>query len=139
MIYRILLLLISFLFLFSCEKDAIDQDTFGSINGFVLNSETEEPVSNANITTTPPTNSILTEPDGTFYFDDIPTGGYSIQARKSGYKSNSVSVTVREDGVAHASIPLTPEPEDEDDNDEDDDDENGDDNDNDNGNNGDED
>ncbi len=137
MIYRILLLLVSFSFLFSCEKDAIDQETFGSIEGFVLNSETEEPVSNANITTTPPTNSILTEPDGTFFFDDIPTGGYSIQARKSGFKSNSVSVSVREDGVAHASIPLSPEPEDEDDDDEDDD--NGDEDDDDNGDNGDED
>ncbi|TVQ05683.1 MAG: carboxypeptidase regulatory-like domain-containing protein [Balneolaceae bacterium] len=108
--------------LVSCEKDAIDKETFGSIEGFVLNSQTDEPVYNANITTTPPTNSILTNSDGTFYFDDIPSGSYSIQARKSGFKSNSVSVTVRIDGVAHASIPLSPEPDDIDDGD---DDENG--------------
>lgn len=115
-----ILLLFTFTIL-ACEKDAIDQETFGSIEGVVINSETEEPVSNANITTTPPTNSILTNPDGTFVFDEVPTGSFSIQARKSGYQSNSVSITVRDGGVAIANIPLTPSPEDE----PDDDDENG--------------
>lgn len=127
--YRFFLLLTALIFLFSCEKDAIDREEFGSIHGFVINSQTDEKVANANITTTPPTNSILTGEDGTFDINEVPAGGYSIQARKSGYKSNSVSVTVRKDQTAIANIPLTPEPEDDDDDDEngdeDDDDENG--------------
>jgi len=123
---RFFLPLIGLLFLFSCEKDALDREEFGSIHGFVINSQTEEKVTNANITTTPPTNSILTDEEGIFNFNDVPAGGYSIQARKSGYKSNSVSVTVRKDQTAIANIPLTPEPEEEDDDDDDENDDNGD-------------
>jgi len=124
--YKILLLLVSALLFTSCEKDAIDNETFGSIEGFVLNSETEEPMSNVSITTTPPTNSILTSPDGTFRFDEVPSGSYSIQARKSGFDNNSVSVTVREEQTAIANIPLTPTPEEEEEETSDDEDENGD-------------
>lgn len=124
--YRILLLFLSVFLFASCEKDAIDNETFGSIEGFVLNSETEEPMSNVSITTTPPTNSILTSPDGTFIFDEVPSGSYSIQARKSGFQNNSVSVTVREEQTAIANIPLSPEEEEEETSDDEDDEEGGD-------------
>jgi len=111
--YRIFYFLILIFAFTSCEKDAIDLETFGRIEGFVLNSETEEPLSNASITTTPPTNSILTAPDGTFTFDEIPSGSYSIKVSKSGFQNNSVSVTVREEKTAIANIPLAPEEEEE--------------------------
>ena len=129
MMYRLILLLFALFFLFSCEKDAIDREEFGSIHGFVIDSETDERVSNANITTTPPTNSILTAEDGTFDFNEVPAGSYSIQARKSGYSSNSVNVTVRKDQTAIANIPLTPSPEPDDNDDDDEDEDNGNEND----------
>lgn len=125
--YRILLLFLSVFLFASCEKDAIDLETFGSIEGFVLNSETDQPLSNVSVTTTPPTNSILTSPDGTFRFDEIPSGSYSIQVRKAGFQSNSVSVTVREEQTAIANIPLSPEEEEEETSDDEDDEEGGDD------------
>ena len=119
--YKIFLLFLTAGLLFtSCEKDAIDLETFGSIEGFVLNSETDEPMSNVSITTTPPTNSILTSPDGTFRFDEVPSGSYSIQARKADFENNSVSVTVREEQTAIANITLTPTPEEEEPSDDDD-------------------
>jgi len=107
--YRIILLFVIAVAFISCEKNAIDIETFGSIEGFVLNSETEQPLSNVSVTTTPPTNSILTSSDGTFRFDEISAGSYSIQVRKAGFQNNSVSVTVREENTAIANIPLTPE------------------------------
>jgi len=119
--YRIILLFVIAVAFISCEKNAIDIETFGSIEGFVLNSETEEPMSNVSVTTTPPTNSILTSTDGTFRFDEIPAGSYSIQVRKAGFQNNSVSVTVREDNTAIANIPLTPEEEEEETSDDEDD------------------
>ncbi len=100
------------LYLFSCSKDAIDLETFGIIEGLVIDSETEEPVRNVNITTTPPTHSILTNDNGEFEFDEIPTGSYSVKASKPGYRDKTVSVSVREDRVANATIFILKEPED---------------------------
>ena len=111
----------------SCEKVTITDETFGSIEGFVLHSETDEPVQNANITTTPPTNSILTDAEGRFRLDEIPTGSYSIKVSKNGFQNNSVSVTVREEKEAIANIPIAPEEEEEEDDSGDDGDGDGDD------------
>jgi hypothetical protein len=116
-----------FLIASACEKVTIEDETFGSIEGFVLHSETDEPVQNANITTTPPTNSILTDVEGTFRLDEIPTGSYSIKVSKNGFQNNSVSVTVREEKVAVANIPIAPEEEEEEDDSGDDGDGDGDD------------
>jgi hypothetical protein len=127
-IKKIILLLLLVVFAFSaCEKVTIEDETFGSIEGFVLHSETDEPVQNANITTTPPTNSILTDVEGTFRLDEIPTGSYSIKVSKNGFQNNSVSVTVREEKVAVANIPIAPEEEEEEDDSGDDGDGDGDD------------
>lgn len=110
--YRILFLLSIFItVLFSCEKVTIEDETFGSIQGTVIDSETNHPINNANITTTPPTNSILTGDDGTYRLDEIPVGNYSIQARKNEFQNNSVSVAVRENQAAIANIVLAPEEE----------------------------
>lgn len=95
----------------SCEKVTIEDETFGSIQGTVIDSETNLPINNANITTTPPTNSILSSDDGTYRLDEIPVGNYSIQARKNEFQNNSVSVAVRENKVAVANIVLAPEEE----------------------------
>ncbi|MDR9365930.1 MAG: carboxypeptidase-like regulatory domain-containing protein [Balneolaceae bacterium] len=109
--YRILLLLSIFITIISCEKVTIEDETFGSIQGTVIDSETDLPINKANITTTPPTNSILTAEDGTYRLDEIPVGNYSIQARKNKFQNNSVSVAVRENQVATANIVLAPEEE----------------------------
>lgn len=111
MTYRILFLTLIFSTLLSCEKVTIEDETFGSIQGTVIDSETNLPINNANITTTPPTNSILSSDDGTYRLDEIPVGNYSIQARKNEFQNNSVSVAVRENKVAVANIVLAPEEE----------------------------
>lgn len=96
----------------SCAKDTIEAETFGGIDGIVINGETEEGIGTVNITTTPATNAIFTESDGTFSITNIPTGNYTVQARKTDYNSSSVSVAVREGSVATAFIQLSPEDED---------------------------
>lgn len=112
--YRILFFLSVFITVVSwvsCEKVTIEEEAFGSIQGTVIDSETNLPINNANITTTPPTNSILSGSDGTYRLDEIPVGNYSIQARKNEFQNNSVSVAVRENQVAVANIVLAPEEE----------------------------
>ena len=104
-------LVVAVLFLSSCAKDTIEAETFGAIIGIVIDGETEEPIGTVNISTTPATNAIFTDETGGFTFEDVQTGNYTIQARKSGYSSTSVSVNVREGVSASAFILMSPEDE----------------------------
>jgi len=104
---------IHILFLFvllaaACSKTNLEPEEFGDIEGIIINSETEEGIENVNISTTPPSSSILTGEDGTFQISNLPVGGYTIQARKPGFKNNSVSVAVRAEDITSARIFLEP-------------------------------
>lgn len=95
----------------SCAKDTIEAEIFGGIQGYVIDGETEEAIGTVNISTTPATEAIFSDDGGTFTIDNIPTGNYTIQARKTGYSSTSVSVNVREGDNAAAFIAMSPEEE----------------------------
>ena len=99
------------LFLVSCAKDNVGVDEYGVINGRVIDSETGEGIAGVNITTTPPTQAILSENNGSFKISEPPVGSYSVQARKPGYLNNSVSVTVPRWKSVRADILLEPEEE----------------------------
>lgn len=92
------------LFFVQCTKDTIEPEVFGNIDGLVISDETQNGLEGVSITTTPPTSAILTNGDGSFRINEIPEGNYTIQARKPGYISNSVSIFVREDRTAEARI-----------------------------------
>lgn len=96
----------------SCAKDTIEPEMFGAIIGIVIDGETEEAIGTVNISTTPATEAIFTDEGGRFSFEDIPTGNYTIQARKSGYSSTSVSVSVRDGLSSSAFIQMNPDDED---------------------------
>lgn len=92
----------------SCAKDTIEAETFGDIEGIVIDGETESGLSMVNITTTPASNAIFTESDGTFNLQNVPAGNYTIQARKKNFSNTSVSVAVRDGQSAVARIILNP-------------------------------
>ena len=92
-----------------CSKETISPETFGNIEGEILDSETSNGIPSVNITTTPATNSILTDNNGSFVISEVPTGTYTINADKKGYESNSVSVKVAEDKTASAQMYLDDE------------------------------
>ncbi|MCB9058500.1 MAG: PD40 domain-containing protein [Calditrichae bacterium] len=96
-------------FLFSCEDNTIKPEDEGTIEGIVLDQVSSNAISGAIITTSPATNAIVTDNEGKFILPDIPVNTYSISATKLNYKKNSVSVEVRNDRTAQATILLTPE------------------------------
>ncbi len=110
-INAVLSIMIIFL-LISCSQDTVNTEVYGDIEGVVIDAKTDEPIRSASIATSPGTVAILTEDDGSFYIDDVPTGNYNITARKDGYSNASVSVAVRESRVATASITMRPTDED---------------------------
>lgn len=89
-----------------CDEETVGPQTEGQVEGTVLDAQTNEPVARANVTTSPPTQSVLTDSDGTFSLGNVPTGNYTVQASKSDYESRSVTVNVTEGRTATATILL---------------------------------
>lgn len=58
----------------------------GTIYGTVTDFDTGEPVKNANVTLIPSGETTLTGSDGTFMFQDLKKGDYSLSLSKAGYK-----------------------------------------------------
>lgn len=58
----------------------------GTIYGTVTDFDTGEPVKNANVTLIPSGETTLTGSDGTYMFQDLKKGDYSLSLSKAGYK-----------------------------------------------------
>ena len=92
------------LFAAGCDESTLGPETRGDIQGQVQDADTNQPLAGVNITTSPPTSSIVTGEDGAFEIADVETGNYTLNANRSGYDANTVTVSVREGQVTPANI-----------------------------------
>lgn len=97
-----LLLLIS-----ACKEDTIVPDTFGSVFGEVLINGENTPVSEASISTNPPTSTILTDAEGRFALENIKTGTYTLRVEKEGFNAGLETVAVFDEQTSNVVIRLT--------------------------------
>jgi hypothetical protein len=100
------------LMLTSCTPEITNPELYGSVNGVVINSETNSGLIGVSIETTPATEAILTDNNGNFKLNKIPTGTYQIRASRPNFKSKSVSITVRENATTTAKLLIEPDSED---------------------------
>ncbi|PSQ52053.1 MAG: carboxypeptidase regulatory-like domain-containing protein [Bacteroidetes bacterium QH_10_64_37] len=89
-----------------CDEETLGPQTRGTLTGVVQDAETNDPIAQANVTTSPPTQSVLTGADGTFEIEDVSTGNYSVEATKSGYESGAVQVSVQEHQTTNVTLLL---------------------------------
>jgi hypothetical protein len=78
---RIIVLLVFCCAMVGCGKD----NKLGSIYGIVTDFTTGDSVSNANVRLNPRGETTLTGSDGTYQFNDVTNGNYSLSISKSGY------------------------------------------------------
>lgn len=90
----LILSLAAILLISSCSSDNVVAPTTGTIKGTVRNPTGTQLVPNVQITTSPATESILTDANGAFTLDEVSPGEYLIRARyfDTAYASTSVSV-----------------------------------------------
>ena len=69
----------------SCEEDTIEPEEFGVITGMVTDFETNTPLENARITTSPISEIVFSDVNGEFTLNNVPTGNISVEARLDGY------------------------------------------------------
>lgn len=94
------------LVLAGCDDETLGPTARGDIDGEVRDAETGEPIAQASISTSPPTQSVLTDDDGSFTLTGVETGNYTIDISKDGYASKAVTVRVNENEVAEATALL---------------------------------
>lgn len=94
-LYKILIVALFSLILFSCKEEMVDQIQTASIKGKVVKKGTNSPLANVKITTSPSTNTVFSGTDGSFEIIDIPTGDYSVKAEVTGYLSNFQSANLK--------------------------------------------
>lgn len=96
-----------------CKEGTLEPELTGSIDGIVLDYESSEPLSGASVTTSPPSSAFVTDDQGRFRLDDLEAGNYTINAKKPGYHSNSVTINVRENRNTEATLFLEVQDDDE--------------------------
>jgi len=94
-----------FLFVAACE-DAVENNTYGSINGVVISKISMKPLEGAVITTNPPSRSVLSDAEGKFVLTDLTVGDYVVTAEKHEYANKSVTVNVRRDKVTELVVQM---------------------------------
>jgi len=85
------------LFFFGCNEDKLDVNATGVLDGTLMDFDSETNLSGAILTTNPPTVSVASDSAGYFIFKTIDVGDYNLIARKNGYISESVSLSVQKD------------------------------------------
>lgn len=81
----------------SCNEDKLDVYATGVLDGTVMDFTSEVNLSGAILTTNPPTVSVASDSNGYFIFKTIDVGDYNLIARKNGFVSESVSLSVQTD------------------------------------------
>ena len=94
----------------SCEKidDITNPTKYGSIQGIVTNLNTSEPIQGVNISLSPTGASAVTGSDGRYEFANLEPGLYSVQGMKSGFETNTKTITIVEDQVSSGDMMLKP-------------------------------
>lgn len=97
--------ILTLLFAAACSSDIPEDTSVGSIAGSVSDRTTGEPVSTVTVSLTPGGSSTVTGSDGSFSFNKLEPGKYTISISKEGYKSTTVSANVK--GGAPTSVHMT--------------------------------
>lgn len=86
------LALLACFYVTGCD-DEISYDFFATIHGAVYDASTGEPLSNAAVVLNPTNRTLQTDEDGTFLFEELDPGQYTLLVQKEGYYVDRKSVT----------------------------------------------
>jgi hypothetical protein len=88
-------------FFIACSDDKTDFIDHGSLTGRVVEANSFDPIENAKVTLSPTNNSVFTDAEGYFTFDEVLVGDYSVKAQKEGYLAGNEPISVLADANAN--------------------------------------
>lgn len=92
--------------LISCKENTVTTESTGKISGIVLTQSNLAAVKSALISTTPSTETILTDSSGKFQLNNLPPGDYIVYAEKKGLYKSGVTIRVTAGNTSKATILL---------------------------------
>lgn len=101
------LLMLGALLLVSCAEEKLTMEGTGIIKGKVLDELDLSPIENAEVTTNPPSQSVLTDSTGQFVLEDVEVGDYNVIAKQKEYFSATSNVKVNLNTTTHVILNLT--------------------------------
>lgn len=99
-------LILPALLLCSCGGD-YSLDIYGTISGKVTDFSTGESLHGAQVTLVPGSRTQQTSTDGTFWFDALEEGQYTVSVQKSGYQANRKNLNVTSGETTEVVVALT--------------------------------
>ncbi|WP_132432604.1 carboxypeptidase-like regulatory domain-containing protein [Natronoflexus pectinivorans] len=80
--------------IFSGCEERLETPLTGKLKGYVIDNVNFDPIPDVRVTTHPYSESVRTDETGMFYIENIHEGEYNVIAGKSGFKSQSVTISV---------------------------------------------
>lgn len=71
-----------------------EYDYYGGVKGTVIDSQTNAPISDAYVLLMPGSQSTNSTIEGTFEFQELEEGQYTISVQKTGFQYNSVTINI---------------------------------------------
>lgn len=94
--------------LWSCNEDTfIEPAQFSTVRGRVLYSVDQSPVVNASVKLSPASRVVITDAAGSFRFDSVVVGSYTLQVTKTGFVTQASTVTLTADASPLLTVLLT--------------------------------
>ncbi len=88
------------------KSDTSNSFNTGTIIGNVKDSQSLLAINGALVSTNPATSSVFSKNDGSYRFENIEPGSYTIQVSKSGYQDASAQITVSAGKITQADFTL---------------------------------
>ena len=102
--------LVALILLFSAAGQLAAQSAVGRIVGRVISTETGEPISGATVSLQGSDIAALTNMDGRYLLQNVPTGPHAVVVQVIGFGEKRVTgVQVPAGGIAHQDVSLSPE------------------------------
>lgn len=89
---------------FGCTENKINPEAKGHIKGQVIDDFSDDPITDAQLTTNPATQTFITNDTGYFFINNIDIGEYTLAIKKAGYRSESVTITVKEEDTTFMEV-----------------------------------
>ena len=108
LLFSVLALVAVLLCLAGCNEDTyVDPVQLTSVRGRILYSVDQQPIRNATVKLTPGNRIVSTDSAGTFRFDSVVVGNYTVQASKTGYGTQVATVAAAAGTAPLVTILLT--------------------------------
>ena len=88
------IIIFSLVFISGCSEDTVGFTGVGKITGRVVEKDNFNPIENAKVVLSPTNNTVFTDVEGYFIFEEVEAGDYSVSATKEDFLTNFQPATV---------------------------------------------